>query len=209
MRTIYPSQIPCSKQFISTAVWFLEKTAQRALSTQVFPHFADHSSFSFCSGIGHGPLLGRWFSPCHAKPAGHAAAMEPNAPLPRNVLGTELACCCQEPRTGYYRDGFCRTGPGDVGMHVICVQVTAEFLNFSIARGNDLSTPRLEYLFPGLKPGDRWCVCAERWVEALEANCAPPVVLEACHASALEYASLEDLMAHAVAPDGTARQDGE
>lgn len=99
--------------------------------------------------------------------------------------------------TGYYRDGYCHTGPGDVGLHTVCVVMTAEFLRFSHSRGNDLSTPRPEMEFPGLQPGDRWCLCMERWVEALEAGAAPDVVLEATHASALEFVSREVLQAHA------------
>lgn len=110
----------------------------------------------------------------------------------KNVLGTPLQSCCTNPMTGYYRDGYCRV-EGDYGVHSICCQVTAEFLTFSRSVGNDLSTPVPQYNFPGLKPGDRWCVCASRWVEALEAGVAPPVVLEATHARMLEYASLEDL----------------
>jgi hypothetical protein len=116
-----------------------------------------------------------------------------------NVLGGPLRCCCKRPLTGFYRDGFCRTGPGDHGLHTVCTRMTREFLEFSFAAGNDLSTPQPEYGFPGLKEGDRWCVCVERWREALEAGCAPPVVLEACHVSALEFVNLEDLTAHAVA----------
>lgn len=99
--------------------------------------------------------------------------------------------------TGFFRDGFCRAGPGDVGVHTVCARMTPEFLEFSVAAGNDLVTPRPEFVFPGLKPGDHWCLCVERWVEALEAGCAPPVVLEACHVAALEYVDLEDLQAHA------------
>jgi uncharacterized protein (DUF2237 family) len=113
-----------------------------------------------------------------------------------NVLGTSLQTCCTDPITGYYRDGFCRTGAGDVGTHVVCAQVTAEFLEFTQSRGNDLSTPRFN--FPGLKPGDRWCLCASRWQEALEAGVAPPVVLESTHAMAVEHVSLEDLKRHAI-----------
>ncbi len=115
-----------------------------------------------------------------------------------NVLGTALQGCCLDPLTGFYRDGFCHTGPGDHGLHTVCTVMTAEFLEFSAERGNDLSTPRPEMEFPGLEPGDRWCLCVERWAEALEAGQAPPVVLEATHASALEFVSFEDLMAHAV-----------
>lgn len=116
----------------------------------------------------------------------------------RNVLGGVLEPCSTHPMTGYYRDGCCRTGRGDVGVHVVCVRVTAEFLEFSRGRGNDLTTPRPELQFPGLKPGDRWCLCAMRWKEALDAGKAPPVVLEATHESALEFLDLKDLREHAV-----------
>lgn len=115
-----------------------------------------------------------------------------------NVLGGKLATCCTSPMTGYYRDGSCNTGGGDFGAHVICAQVTEEFLAFSKARGNDLSTPVPAFNFPGLKPGDRWCLCASRWKEALDAGMAPPVVLASTHASALEYASLDELKQHAI-----------
>jgi len=118
--------------------------------------------------------------------------------MPTNVLGTELQCCCTAPMTGFYRDGFCRTGPGDYGLHTVCAVMTAEFLEFSKARGNDLSTPRPEMSFPGLKHGDRWCLCVTRWTEALEDGKAPQVVLEATHSSVIEFASLEDLQAHSV-----------
>ncbi len=100
--------------------------------------------------------------------------------------------------TGFYRDGFCKTGPGDVGLHTVCAVMTDEFLEFSSARGNDLTTPRPEYEFPGLVAGDRWCLCVNRWQEALEAGMAPQVILEACHTSALEFVNREDLEAHAV-----------
>lgn len=116
----------------------------------------------------------------------------------RNVLGEPLQPCCTSPLTGFYRDGMCNTGAGDVGAHVICAQVTADFLNFTRSQGNDLSTPMPAFGFPGLKPGDRWCLCAPRWQEALEAGSAPPVVLEATHALALEYVSLAELKQHAV-----------
>jgi uncharacterized protein len=115
-----------------------------------------------------------------------------------NVLGSELQCCCTNPMTGYYRDGFCSTGAGDVGIHVVCAQVTQEFLDFSRSQGNDLITPMPMYSFPGLQAGDRWCLCASRWKEALDAGVAPPVVLEATHAAALEYASMSELKQHAV-----------
>jgi uncharacterized protein len=115
----------------------------------------------------------------------------------RNVLGTQLQCCCTDPITGYFRDGYCRTDASDSGHHFVCAEMTEEFLAFSLTRGNDLITAQPEYDFPGLKPGDRWCLCVERWLEALEADCAPPVILEATHAGALEYASLSELAAHA------------
>lgn len=120
--------------------------------------------------------------------------------MPTNVLGTPLGPCCRDPLTGFYRDGYCRTGPGDHGLHTVCAQMTAEFLAFSVAAGNDLVTPVPEYAFPGLAPGDRWCLCVERWREALEAGCAPPVILSATHASALEFVDLEDLRRHALEP---------
>ncbi|MCL6510541.1 MAG: DUF2237 domain-containing protein [Anaerolineae bacterium] len=116
----------------------------------------------------------------------------------RNVLGTELKTCSTEPMTGWYRDGCCNTGPGDLGLHTVCAQMTREFLEFSYAMGNDLITPRPEFDFPGLEPGDRWCVCVTRWIEAYEAGCAPPVDLEATHISALEFVDLEVLRAHAL-----------
>ena len=116
----------------------------------------------------------------------------------KNVLGEPLAVCCTSPRTGFYRTGRCDTGPGDLGLHVVCARVTAEFLAFSRARGNDLTTPVPEADFPGLKPGNCWCLCAARWKEALEAGAAPPVVLAATHISALEFVSLEELAAHAL-----------
>lgn len=116
----------------------------------------------------------------------------------KNVLGTPLELCCTAPMTGFYRDGFCSTGAGDMGVHVVCAQVTEEFLTFTRDRGNDLSTPMPMYQFPGLKPGDRWCLCASRWKEALDVGVAPGVVLQATHVRALEYVSLEDLKRHAV-----------
>ena len=102
-------------------------------------------------------------------------------PLPKNVLGTELQSCCENPMTGFYRDGLCRTGLQDRGLHIVCAKMTAEFLEFSKEVGNDLSTPVPEYQFPGLEPGDLWCLCMLRWKEALEAGCAPQVLLEATH----------------------------
>ena len=115
-----------------------------------------------------------------------------------NVLGGPLQGCCSSPMTGYYRDGRCTTGPGDVGLHVVCSEVTQEFLAYSRQMGNDLSTPMPEFGFPGLEPGDRWCLCVGRWMEALEAGVAPPVALVATHISALEFVTLEDLKAHAL-----------
>lgn len=116
----------------------------------------------------------------------------------RNVLGTALELCCGAPITGFYRDGFCNTGPQDLGRHVVCAEVTDEFLAFSRARGNDLTTPVPAYNFPGLKSGDRWCVCALRWQEALEGGVAPPVVLVSTHEKALEVVALKDLEHHAL-----------
>jgi uncharacterized protein (DUF2237 family) len=116
----------------------------------------------------------------------------------RNVLGGPLATCCTAPLTGFYRDGSCHTGPQDVGTHVVCAQVSREFLDFSVARGNDLVTPVPQFHFPGLKPGDKWCLCALRWKEAFDAGVAPPVVLAATHEKALEFVSLEALKRHAV-----------
>lgn len=116
--------------------------------------------------------------------------------MARNVLGTTLQVCSLDPMTGFTRNGYCETGAEDVGNHTVCVQVTEEFLAYSISRGNDLSTPRPQYGFEGLNPGDRWCVCAARWLEASEEGFAPPVVLEACHERCLEIVSLADLKYH-------------
>jgi len=118
----------------------------------------------------------------------------------RNVLGGDLQTCCTSPMTGFYRDGKCNTGAGDMGAHIVCTQVTEEFLTFSKARGNDLSTPVPAFNFPGLKPGDRWCLCALRWKEALDAGVAPPVILSSTHASAVEYVSLNELKENALDP---------
>ena len=114
-----------------------------------------------------------------------------------NVLGLPLQSCCHQPLTGFYRDGYCRTGADDLGLHTVCAVVTDSFLKFSKSRGNDLSTPRPEFEFPGLQPGDRWCLCVERWREAFEAGCAPAVILNACHISALEFVDLDHLKSHA------------
>jgi uncharacterized protein len=116
----------------------------------------------------------------------------------KNVLGSELQTCCTEPMTGFFRTGLCVTGPQDVGTHVICARLTAEFLNFTKAQGNDLTTPNPAYNFPGLNPGDCWCLCANRWREALQAGVAPPVNLAATHIAALDYVSLSDLQQHAI-----------
>ena len=115
----------------------------------------------------------------------------------RNVLGDELVACSMHPVTGYYRTGCCENRGDDPGMHVVCCRVTEEFLEFSKTAGNDLSTPMPQYGFPGLRPGDQWCVCAARWAEALQAGVACPVVLDATHVSALEFVNLDDLRAHA------------
>ena len=108
----------------------------------------------------------------------------------RNVLGAELVPCSLDPVTGFFRNGCCETGPHDVGMHTVCAVMTAEFLAFSKAAGNDLSTPRPDLGFPGLQPGDRWCLCAPRWKEALDANAAPQVVLESTHEETLAIVPL-------------------
>lgn len=116
----------------------------------------------------------------------------------RNVLGGLLQVCGESPMTGFARDGVCHTGPQDIGSHTVCAQMTDAFLEYSKSRGNDLSTPAPQYGFPGLKAGDRWCVCAARWLEAAEDGMAPPVVLEATHARALNKVSLGDLTYHAL-----------
>jgi uncharacterized protein len=116
----------------------------------------------------------------------------------RNVLGGTLAPCSTSPRTGFFRDGCCNTGPQDLGLHIVCAQMTAAFLAFSKQRGNDLSTAVPAAGFPGLKPGDRWCLCAGRWREALDAGVAPPVVLAATHEEALAVVALADLQRHAL-----------
>lgn len=116
----------------------------------------------------------------------------------KNVLDFDLEPCSTDPLTGFYRDGCCNTGPQDRGSHTICAKMTAEFLEFSKAQGNDLSTPRPEYNFDGLNPGDLWCLCASRWQEALEAGCAPMVRLQSTHKSALQIVSLKDLAEHAL-----------
>ena len=116
----------------------------------------------------------------------------------RNVLGGSMAICSTRPLTGFFRNGCCETGPEDIGSHTVCAVMTVEFLAFSKSRGNDLSTPRPEFGFAGLKPGDRWCLCASRWKEALDAGAAPQVVLEATHAVTLHVVSLDDLKKYAI-----------
>ena len=120
--------------------------------------------------------------------------------LDLNVVGGSLLACSSDPMTGYYRDGCCATGPEDIGSHTVCSIVSPEFLEYSLLAGNDLSTPRPEWGFLGLSPGDRWCVCASRWLEAYRAGCAPAVVLAATHARALEVVPIEALIAHAFQP---------
>ena len=112
----------------------------------------------------------------------------------KNILGTDLKCCGTKPMTGYFRDGFCRTTETDSGRHVVACIVNEKFLHFTRQMGNDLSSPNPMYSFPGLKPGDKWCVCALRWKEAFDAGCAPEVILEATHEKSLEYVNLDDLI---------------
>jgi uncharacterized protein (DUF2237 family) len=119
-------------------------------------------------------------------------------PEARNVLGGELVPCSNAPKTGFFRNGCCETGPEDRGLHTVCAVMTAEFLAYSQAVGNDLTTPEPDYGFPGLKPGDRWCLCAPRWKEALDAGCAPQVVLEATHEETLAITTLGVLKDYAV-----------
>ena len=114
----------------------------------------------------------------------------------KNVLGTEQVPCSYDPLTGYFRDGCCSTDESHLGSHLVCVRVTREFLAFSSARGNDLVTPQPRHRFAGLKPGDRWCLCANRWREALEAGCAPPVILESTHVQALAFVTMAQLEKH-------------
>jgi uncharacterized protein len=116
----------------------------------------------------------------------------------RNVFGEPLKSCSERPLTGFYRSGCCHTGPEDLGLHTVCVEVTAEFLAFSKSRGNDLSTPRPEFGFPGLEPGERWCLCAARWREAFEAGRAPRVILASTHEATLELVELGDLKRYAI-----------
>jgi uncharacterized protein len=116
---------------------------------------------------------------------------------PKNVLGGQLETCCISPMTGFYRNGKCETGTNDTGSHVVCAQVTQEFLEYTRSQGNDLSTPMPMSNFPGLKPGDRWCLCASRWQEAFDAGVAPPIILAATHEAALKSVAIEELKKHA------------
>jgi uncharacterized protein (DUF2237 family) len=116
----------------------------------------------------------------------------------RNVFGEPIALCSAKPLTGFYRTGCCETGAEDTGVHTVCIEATTEFLAFSKAAGNDLSTPRPEFGFAGLKPGDRWCLCAARWQEALEADAAPRVVLSATHEATLQIVQITDLKRYAL-----------
>ncbi|MCA9084668.1 MAG: DUF2237 domain-containing protein [Planctomycetaceae bacterium] len=134
--------------------------------------------------------------------------------MAKNVFGGDLIACSTSPMTGFFRTGKCDTCGDDVGMHTVCAVMTAEFLKFSKTAGNDLSTPRPEFQFPGLQPGDRWCICLPRWVEALEAGLAPKLVLEATHMSAIEHISMEVLLqygldAHKAPPRLTEADDDE
>ncbi len=117
--------------------------------------------------------------------------------MDKNVLGTELRCCCTSPITGFYRDGYCKTDEMDTGTHTVCAIVTEEFLKYSASKGNDLMTPMPYWNFPGLKPGDKWCLCISRWLEAERAGKAPFIVLEATHEKSLRYTSLEKLQEYA------------
>lgn len=116
----------------------------------------------------------------------------------KNVLGRAISSCCRSPLTGFYRDGCCNTGPEDLGSHTVCAQMTKAFLEFSRKRGNDLSTPNVASGFPGLSPGDKWCLCAARWKEALDAGVPPPVYLAGTHEEALRYVSFDDLKKYAL-----------
>ena len=117
--------------------------------------------------------------------------------MDKNIFGETLKLCCSSPKTGYFRDGYCRTSKEDYGKHTVCAIVTKEFLEFSKSKGNDLTTPNNKYLFPGLEPGDKWCLCALRWKEAFEAGCAPKVDLESTDEKALDLININDLILHA------------
>lgn len=145
------------------------------------------------TGNGHDPTVGNGHPKANGAPA--AADTPPHAEPARNVLGGELRTCCTDPVTGFYRNGRCDTGPDDLGSHTVCAVMTEEFLAFTAEQGNDLSTPHPH--FPGLKPGDRWCLCAVRWEEARLADVAPLVDLEATHERALDIIEIDDLREHA------------
>ncbi|NNM18966.1 MAG: DUF2237 domain-containing protein [Croceitalea sp.] len=121
--------------------------------------------------------------------------------MDKNILGGPLEACCHNPKTGFYRDGSCKTGPEDVGTHVVCAIMTEEFLKYTRLKGNDLSTPIPAYQFPGLKPGDKWCLCASRWKQAAKEGMAPQVVLEATHQKALKFIDFELLLEHKFTPE--------
>ena len=120
--------------------------------------------------------------------------------MENNVLGTALQSCCFDPKTGYYRDGYCKTGAEDIGTHVVCAIMTDPFLKFTLSRANNLITPIPYYQFPGLKAGDKWCLCVSRWKEAYLEDVAPPVILEATHEKALEYVTFDMLLEHKYTP---------
>jgi len=143
-----------------------------------------------------------WFPDCPGYTQATNSRMVTKRNDQRNVLGTELKSCSFDPLTGFTRSGSCEGHEADFGCHAVCAQVTEQFLEFSRLAGNDLSTPRPEYEFPGLKPGDRWCVCAARWEEARLAGKAPPVILESTHAAALEHVQLAELRRHALDVSG-------
>ncbi|WP_167342985.1 DUF2237 family protein [Nonlabens sp. SY33080] len=124
--------------------------------------------------------------------------MSQNNTRPKNVLGTALESCCTNPITGYWRDGYCRTSIQDVGTHVVCAVMTEEFLEFTKSKGNDLSSPIPAYQFPGLKPGDKWCLCVLRWIEAEKAGCAPNIILKGTDSNALKFTNLETLKVYAI-----------
>lgn len=121
-----------------------------------------------------------------------------NHSITKNVLNRKLQPCCLEPLTGFYRDGYCKTNAEDVGTHVVCAKVTEEFLQFTLSRGNDLITPNIRYSFPGLKDGDKWCLCALRWLEAYKAGIIAPVILESTHSKALDYIDLKTLKKNSI-----------
>ena len=118
--------------------------------------------------------------------------------MSKNIFGEALIPCGTAPMTGYFRDGCCTTSPEDLGVHTVCAVMTREFLKFSREKGNDLSTPRPEFGFPGLNPGDRWCLCASRWMEAYHAGWAPPIIPEATHEETLKFISLQELVKYAL-----------